>query len=136
MFRRLRLATGHWKNCGPQLACNILLSRFVLMVDQATKRRATQTHMDAISEQSGPVYGVRLLETLPLGKGGMLQAMPSKSDLKQVQRINARTVAGFEVLTEHYREQCNEVARLKDLIRQVIAGKWSLTALQESIGDL
>lgn len=106
------------------------------MVDQATKRRATQTHMDAISEQSGPVYGVRLLKTLPLGKGGMLQAMPSKADLTQVQRINERTVAGFEVLTEHYREQCNEVTRMKDLIRQVIDGKWSVTLLQEAIGDL
>lgn len=106
------------------------------MVDRATKRRVTQTHVDVISERTGPIYGVRLLSTLPMGKGGMVQAMPTTSDLKQVQRISERTVAGFEVLTEHYREQCNEVARLKDLIRDVIAGNWSPTVLQEAIGDL
>ena len=106
------------------------------MVDQATKRRVAQMHLDAISNESGPVYGVRLIKSLPLGSGGMVQAMPSKTDLSQVQKINERTVAGFEVLTEHYREQCNEVARLKDLIRQVIEGRWSVTLLQEAIGDL
>lgn len=105
------------------------------MPDQRTKRRVAQSHLDAISNKSGPVYGVRLLDTLPLGSGSMLQAMPCKSDLEQVRRINERTVAGFEVLTDHYREQCNEVARLKDLIRQVIAGQWSVTMLQEAIGD-
>lgn len=106
------------------------------MVSQKTKRRATQTHIDAISQKYGPVYGVQLLETLPLGKGGMLQAMPSKDDLKQVQRINERTVAGFEVLTEHYREQCNMVSSLKAVIERVIAGEWSVTELQEVIGQL
>ena len=105
-------------------------------MDESTKRRVVQKHLDAISDQCGPVYGVRLLETLPLGNSNMLQALPNKADLKQVQRISERTVAGFEVLTAHYMEQCNEVARLKELIRQVIAGKWSVTELQESIGDL
>lgn len=84
----------------------------------------------------GPIYGVELLETLPLGTGVMLQAMPSRDDLKQVMRINQRTVAGFEVLTDHYRHQCEEVVRLTGLIRNVIAGKWCLTDLQEAIGDL
>jgi len=74
------------------------------MVTQAEKRRVAQKHMDAISEESGPVYGVRLIKTLPLGKGMMLQAMPSKQDLQQVQKVNERTAAGYEVLLSHYQE--------------------------------
>ena len=70
------------------------------------------------NSESGPVYGVRLIKSLPLGSGGMVQAMPSKGDLEQVRKVNERVVAGFEVLTDHYRKQCNEVARLNDLLRQ------------------
>lgn len=33
-------------------------------------------------------------------------------------------------------EMFDEVERLKDLIRDVIAGEWSLTGLQESIGEI
>ena len=88
-------------------------------------------------KEKGPVYGVELIDTLPLGQGGMLQAMPSRDDLRQVQRFNERTVAGYEVLLAHYRAQQDEVARLKAVIRTVIVGGcWSPTSLQESIGDL
>ena len=126
------------------------------MVDSATKRRVTQIHMDAIAKDSGPVYGVRLIRELPIG--GMFQAMPSRRDLEQVREISERTVAGYEVLLQHYREQCEkmkkleeswqdghsvqelrhreEVGRLKELIRGVIAGNWCVTDLQEAIGDL
>ena len=75
-------------------------------------------HLDAISSESGPVYGVRLIKSLPLGSCGMVQAMPSKADLEQVRTVNERVAAGFEVLTDHYREQCNEIARLKDLLQR------------------
>lgn len=85
---------------------------------------------------TGPIYGARLLDTLPLGKGGMLQQMPSRADLIKVLRINERTVAGFEVLTEHYREQCNTVSSLRSVIERVIAGEWSITEMQEVIGQL
>lgn len=87
-------------------------------------------------EQLGPVYGVRLLSSLPIGKGGMLQAMPSKSDLEKVQKVSTRTVAGFEVLTEHYREQCNMVSSLRSVIERVLVGEWSVTELQEVLGQL
>ena len=83
----------------------------------------------------GPVYGVKLLGDLPLGKGGMLQAMPSRADLVAVKKISMRTAAGFEVLTDHYTKKTIEVERLKDLIQQVIEGTWSVTELQEALGD-
>ena len=55
-----------------------------------------------MSEQKevGPIYGVELIRDLPIG--GMLQAMPTRSDLDQVRRISERTVAGYEVLLRHY----------------------------------
>lgn len=45
----------------------------------------------------GPIYGVPLIDELPLS-GGMFQAMPSRDDLIQVKKISQRTVAGYEVL--------------------------------------
>jgi hypothetical protein len=74
------------------------------MVTQAEKRRVAQKHMDAITADSGPVYGVRLIGSLPIGTGQMLQAMPTRSDLIQAQKVSERTVAGYEVLLSHYRE--------------------------------
>jgi hypothetical protein len=74
------------------------------MVTQAEKRRATQKHMDAITADSGPVYGVRLIDALPLGGGAMMQAMPSRKDLIDARSMSERTVAGYEVLLSHYRE--------------------------------
>lgn len=91
------------------------------MVAQSEKRRVVQKHMDAIAEESGPIYGVRLIKTLPLGKGVMLQAMPSKRDLQDVQKVNERTVAGYEVLLSHYEKQTAEVAKLKGLMDRAMA---------------
>ncbi len=104
------------------------------MVDQRTKRRVAQYHMDAIELDSGPIYGVRLLHTLPLGSGGMVQALPSRDDLKLVSKLNTRTAAGYEVLLSHYQAKCEEVSRLRDVIQQVINGDWVITELQEAIG--
>ncbi len=66
----------------------------------------------------------------------MTQAMPSRKDLEQVKKISTRTVAGLEVLTQKYMDRGLEIDRLKSLIRNVIAGKWSVTGLQEAIGDI
>lgn len=125
-----------------------------MIPNQSTKRRVTQTHIDAIAAESGPCYGVRLIKTLPLTGGSMLQAMPSRQDLQQVMEINQRVVAGYEVLLGHWREQQQqlqswkdghavqeqrhgeEVDRLKNLIRGVINGEWCVTDLQEAIGDV
>ncbi len=86
--------------------------------------------------ETGPVYNVRLIDALPLGHGGMLQALPTRKDLERVFRLCQRTASGYEVLLEHYHEQCAEVRRLKDVVRTVIDGHWSPTTLQEAIGDL
>ena len=36
----------------------------------------------------------------------------------------------------HKPERQNDLQRLKELIRQVIKGEWSVTGLQEAIGDI
>lgn len=48
----------------------------------------------------GPIYGVKLIDTLPVG--GMLQQMPQRGDLEQVAKINQRTAAAYEVLLAHF----------------------------------
>ena len=57
-----------------------------------------------MKEECGPIYNVPLIDSLPLGTGGMRQAMPSRRDLEQVQRISPRTVAGYEVLLASWLE--------------------------------
>ncbi len=61
----------------------------------------------------GPIYGVELLDSLPLG-GGMTQALPSRSDLEGIRnwRQGQRVVAGYEVLLAHYRRLRAIVDRL------------------------
>lgn len=54
--------------------------------------------------EKGPIYGVPLIDDLPLGAGSMKQAMPSRGDLEAVAEINQRTVAGYEVLLDHYQD--------------------------------
>jgi hypothetical protein len=72
-----------------------------------------------MTTQTGPIYGVPLLSVLPLDDGTMKQALPSRQDLEDVlaTHINGddRVVAGFEVLTEHYR-------RAKELADILIGG--------------
>ena len=58
--------------------------------------------------QRGPIYGVPLLDSLPLGDTTMLQALPSEDDLQQILDLDMgcshRVVAGFEVLTAAYQK--------------------------------
>jgi hypothetical protein len=55
------------------------------------------------TKETGPVYGVELIDSLPLG--GMTQQMPSRDDLEGVKdyRQGQRVVAGYEVLLAHYK---------------------------------
>jgi len=92
--------------------------------------------MDAIERDSGPIYGVRLLDSLPLGKGGMIQALPTRDDLKKVDKVSTRTAAGYEVLLAHYRERGETISSLKAVIQRVVNGEWSVTELQEVIGAM
>jgi hypothetical protein len=81
----------------------------------------------------GPVYGVQLLSAMRAGS--MIQAMPSREDLEAIKSRHTRVVAGFEVLTQHWRDQSYEIERLRSMIRDVIYGKWSVTELQEAMGE-
>jgi len=72
----------------------------------------------AMKKQFGPIYGVELLDSLPLD-GGMRQALPSRRDLDDVRRTKIvgsdRVVAGYEVLLEHYRRTTAAVVALRSL---------------------
>lgn len=63
-------------------------------------------------DEVGPVYGVPLLDTLPIG--GMLQQLPSRQDLDDVKTLSVRTVAGYEVLLAHYVEARDALATIKE----------------------
>ena len=55
-----------------------------------------------MSKETGPVYGVALIETMPFG--GMLQQMPSRFDLSQCRLNHERVAASYEVLLHHYQQ--------------------------------
>jgi hypothetical protein len=82
------------------------------------------------SKQTGPIYGAQLIELLKCG--GMLQAMPSRSDLQEAQKKHTRVVAGYEVLLFKYHRlvECLEFLSgfdsLDTLMLDIIA-----TALEE-----
>lgn len=60
--------------------------------------------------QKGPIYGIPLLDTLPLGRGCMKQALPNRDDLEGC--TNTRVAAGYEVLLWHYQRQLQMCSRL------------------------
>ena len=61
----------------------------------------------------GPVYGIELIPSLPLGGGSMRQALPNRRDLIRTREYNDSVAAGVEVLTEHYRRAMAEIERLQ-----------------------
>lgn len=70
---------------------------------------------------TGPIYGADLIDSLPIDSenpGGMLQAMPSHTDLIGVKdyRQGRRVVAGYEVLLNHWREQQSVIYQLNRVI--------------------
>jgi len=74
--------------------------------------------------QTGPIYGVPLIDTLPLGlNGGMLQQMPSRADLSDVRQVCERVAAGYEVLLSHYRAKSFRVAELESEVMRLRAAK-------------
>ena len=52
--------------------------------------------------ERGPVYDVQLIDSLPLGGGGMMQQMPNREDLMECVKRFHRVAAGYEVLLHHY----------------------------------
>ena len=72
-------------------------------------------------KETGPVYGVELITTLPLNyghEGGMKQAMPSRLDLRNVldNHQGTRVAAGYEVLLGHWRAQQARIAELETIV--------------------
>lgn len=63
--------------------------------------------------ERGPIYGVELIDGLPLGTGGFTQAMPSLQDLELAREIGGRLPAGYEVLLRHFQEVVEEIETLR-----------------------
>ena len=63
--------------------------------------------------ERGPVYDVQLIESLPLGGGGMMQAMPSREDLMACGRRFQRVAAGYEVLLHHYLIAIDTISKIE-----------------------
>lgn len=68
------------------------------------------------TDEVGPIYGVPLIDVLPLGSGSMKQAMPGREDLRRASMRSERTAAGYEVLLNHYRNQCEELSLWRWLV--------------------
>ena len=83
----------------------------------------------------GPVYGVQLIDTLPLGKGGWLQQMPGRDDLEQVQKRNERVVAGYEVLLGHYSALIDDLPSKVEMQALELAFEYRLAHLKETQQD-
>jgi hypothetical protein len=73
----------------------------------------------------GPIYGVRLLESLGQ-PGGFQQYMPSRCDLQAVRRVSERTAAGYELLLHQWRQQAErinmqdqQIAELMDELKKI-----------------
>lgn len=68
-----------------------------------------------MSEETGPIYGVSLIDTLPLG-GGMRQQMATREDLVYVRQYSERVVAAYEVAIVHLALRKQEVKLLEGTI--------------------
>lgn len=65
-----------------------------------------------MTTELGPTYSVPLIDSLPLGWGGMTQKLPSRQDLEDVRTMSQRTAAGYEVLMKHYRKNQNTLEKV------------------------
>jgi len=84
--------------------------------------------------ETGPIYNVPLIKTLPLGTGGMLQACPTRADLKQVAAVNERTAAAYEVLLGHYQRLQEENRELRALLYDEVVAD-PISAVVVAIGE-
>ena len=66
-------------------------------------------------QETGPIYNVPLIDTLPLGSGGVLQQMPSRDDLQSCSKRFMRVAAAYEVLLNHYRKAVVDAERYRKL---------------------
>ena len=67
--------------------------------------------------ENGPIYGVELIESLPIPGIGMSQAMPGRDELARVSHNGfERTAAAYEVLLAHWRARGEEIERLEAIV--------------------
>ena len=72
-----------------------------------------------MTNETGPIWNVPLIDSLPITDSGMTQAMPSRADLRMCRGRNERVAAGYEVLLAHYHRVCEERDRLRGLLREI-----------------
>ena len=73
-----------------------------------------------MTNETGPIYGTPLIDTLPLSDNGALrQRMPMRNDLLLCRGDHCRVAEGYEVLLAHYHNVCEERDSLKRLLSKV-----------------
>lgn len=94
-------------------------------------------------QETEAMCNVALVASLPIGSGSTQQAMPNHDDLFKVRNVSERTVAGYEVLlatydgvNKQYTKSQERVQVLEAMLRRVVAGNWSVTEVQEVLGDI
>lgn len=90
--------------------------------------------MPKAESKAGPLYGVELLESLPIGNAGWSQAMPGREELARVAKISSRTVAAYEVLTAQYLRLKAESEKLESVREQFT--KYTQSLKDREPGDL
>ena len=62
-----------------------------------------------MTQETGPIYGIPLIDKLQVNNDGWIQKMPSRADLQWCQdAMSYRVAAGYEVLLAHYHRVCEE----------------------------
>ncbi len=77
---------------------------------------------------TGPIYGVTLPETLPIGRGSMKQAMPSRRDLEETREVSERTAAAYEVLVSHWRNALDDAFKSRRYLAKAICNAEDIAA--------
>ncbi len=82
------------------------------------------------NELIGPLYGVRLLMSLPLSNppGSMRQALPGRSELIKCGRDFPRVAAGYEVVMAHYHEV---VQNTTNIIEKLVTGELTIEQVRK-----
>lgn len=85
--------------------------------------------MSERTKERGPLYGVALIGSLPLG-GGMRQAMPSREDLELVAEVEPRVTNGYEVLLGHFRSLLRAAPNAhRRQCRECMAVEWHIDSV-------
>jgi hypothetical protein len=57
-------------------------------------------------EEFGPIYGVKLINSMAIAGSGFFQQMPSRRELEEIRRVSQRLVAAYELLLwNHHQAQ-------------------------------